>query len=388
MYNRKSVAWLLSGLAAVAFAVGYMAGGSRTPVVATLVPAVAGLVVTALGLLGANPLKRAAASLKAREAQPPGEEDERILARLKEEVAVARELVGKGMVVFVTAYLPGMLLGSLARVNGWMLFERTSPLSEAWGWNEQNSITDLELALDWILLRQQLGDLGCTDDEIAALFQAVRASATSGGAIPVSARSPGNGGPVAEVSDQGSSSAPTEIAQAPEGSEPSPEGEPGPGDDAPSENGNDGASTRRPPDLSEKTKRLADMIDRRREKLGDISPLQKTGEDAAPGDWEGVLENVLTQPGVDVEGAFRLLEFHQVLGLGRDEFLNVVPGMQLDVSLLPVQPGVPVFGQVHFDPGRAGGGEPAVLIHDAYRAQKLHAIKGTLNRLQETRIHD
>jgi uncharacterized membrane protein YfcA len=55
-------AMLLLGIAFVAGTVGYMVGGSGTPVVSVAIPAVFGLVVTAVGLLQANRAKSSSSS--------------------------------------------------------------------------------------------------------------------------------------------------------------------------------------------------------------------------------------------------------------------------------------------------------------------------------------
>jgi hypothetical protein len=165
-----SVRWLLVGLAAVTFTVGYMIGGSQTPVVGAVIPAVFGLLASA-----ASVVRSRSNANKGTNREDPDSEQERVLGESSrfEDSSVwwaSPAVVGKCMLVFGLFFLTGTVVGGLARVNQWLVVPRHAALSESFGLTKADTELDLKSALEWVTLRGALQDTGCTDDELAAIF--------------------------------------------------------------------------------------------------------------------------------------------------------------------------------------------------------------------------
>lgn len=157
---------LVAGIAFVAATIGYMTGGSGTPVVSVAIPAVFGLVVTALGLLQASqPSKELLEYLKV-EGTKADQQPEIIEYRKRSESAPLR--VGVALLVFSTFYMTGVTFGAKVRIEGLLLPNREA---KPFPWlDSSNPPPSLALALEWIALQSRLSDLGYKSEQISVLY--------------------------------------------------------------------------------------------------------------------------------------------------------------------------------------------------------------------------
>ena len=117
MKHQNQTLWLGAGVGSIALVVGYMVGASSTPIVSVAVPAVFGLVLTAVGFLRSSGIDERISALKetldklqsplnAAEALPPDRMAyvEETLQSIKTEMLMTPERMGK-VLVFFTALL-------------------------------------------------------------------------------------------------------------------------------------------------------------------------------------------------------------------------------------------------------------------------------------------
>jgi len=142
-----------------------MVGGSATPVVAIAVPAVFGLVVTAVGMMHTAPSRELVEAIKAL-----GEKSDTVPEivdfRARQRHAPAR--IGLALMAFSLAYLGGATLGASVRINHYLV--TTTPAS-AFPWTSTDlKPPTLDLALQWIALQSRLHELGYDENKIRELY--------------------------------------------------------------------------------------------------------------------------------------------------------------------------------------------------------------------------
>src|SRR4051812_22810641 len=115
---------LVFGVAAIGLTIGYMVGGSATPVVAIAVPAVFGLVVTAVGMIHTAPSKELLEAIKAL-GEKADTAPEILDFRARQRHAPAR--IGVALVAFSLAYLGGATLGASVRINHFLATTPSAP---------------------------------------------------------------------------------------------------------------------------------------------------------------------------------------------------------------------------------------------------------------------
>ena len=157
---------LLVGIAFVAATVGYMAGGSGTPVASVAIPAVFGLAVTALGLLQASqPSKELLEYLKTAGDKADVQPD---IIEYRKRVKDAPGRIGIALIVFSVAYLLAATFGAKVRIDGLLL-----PTKEArefpWAKSDTKPPT-IAAALEWMALQTRLTELGYNSDRISVLY--------------------------------------------------------------------------------------------------------------------------------------------------------------------------------------------------------------------------
>lgn len=158
---------LLFGIASVAAVVGYMAGGSATPVANVAIPAVFGLVVTAVGLLHAGqPGKELVELVQAAE---KNEHAARELLAYRARSASAPVRVGLALVVFAVVYLAAATVGAKVRIERLLA---PLPQAQAFPWEgAAMKPPTLAAALEWMAVQTRLTALGYGRDDIAALYE-------------------------------------------------------------------------------------------------------------------------------------------------------------------------------------------------------------------------
>lgn len=157
---------LLLGIAFVAATVGYMAGGSGTPVASVAIPAVFGLVATALGLLQASqPSKDLLEYLKSVGEKGDSQPD---VVEYRRRVKSAPGRIGIALIVFSIAYLAGATVGAKIRIDG-LLAPKPQASEFPWAKNDTPPPT-IAAALEWMALQARLSELGYEPDRIAVLY--------------------------------------------------------------------------------------------------------------------------------------------------------------------------------------------------------------------------
>ena len=157
---------LLFGIASVAATVGYMAGGSATPVASIAIPAVFGLVVTALGLLQApQPSKELLEYLKSAGEKADSQQD---IVEYRKRTKSAPSRIGLALVVFSCAYLAAATFGAKVRIDN-LLVPKKDAREFPWAKSDTKPPT-INAALEWMALQARLHDLGYDESRIATLY--------------------------------------------------------------------------------------------------------------------------------------------------------------------------------------------------------------------------
>ena len=180
MTPQRQTLWLAVGIGSIALVVGYMVGASSTPVVSVAAPAVFGLVITAVGLLGGGSADKKLDALKellTRAKTTTGEAPEGVsleqvgatLASVRQELSLQAARLGKMLVVFALFYVLGLSFGTYARVTNLYAphVSRRLPWDGADAAGRPPTPAD---AIDWINLQEQLLALGYTQEQIADIY--------------------------------------------------------------------------------------------------------------------------------------------------------------------------------------------------------------------------
>ena len=157
---------LLLGIAFVAATVGYMAGGSGTPVASVAIPAVFGLVVTALGLLqAAQPNKDLLEYLKSSGEKADTQPD---IVEYRKRTKSAPARIGIALIVFSSAYLVAATFGAKVRIDN-VLAPKKEAREFPWAKSDTKPPT-IAAALEWMALQARLNELGYETDRISVLY--------------------------------------------------------------------------------------------------------------------------------------------------------------------------------------------------------------------------
>jgi hypothetical protein len=185
MKLRRQIAWLGIGIGSIAMVVGYMVGGSQTPVVSVAVPVVFGLVITALGFVGGSGSDKKLDALnefldRAKTGLPIGDgaetfdlgelkRVENTVNSIKEQIALTPERIGKVLVLFTAFYVIGLSFGTYARVRNLYAARLVKKLPWESGINVRRPPTSAD-AIDWINLQEQLLEAGYTPEQVADVY--------------------------------------------------------------------------------------------------------------------------------------------------------------------------------------------------------------------------
>jgi hypothetical protein len=154
------------GVASIGATIGYMVGGSSSPVVSVAIPAIFGLVVTGIGLMQvATPNKDLLEFIKAH-----GSDAETVpeIKTYRTESKKAPGRIGLTLIVFSVAYLAAATLGAKVRIDNWLVTHHSAP---AFPWaSKETKPPTIEGALEWIALQHRLRDLGYAEKNILELY--------------------------------------------------------------------------------------------------------------------------------------------------------------------------------------------------------------------------
>ncbi|HRX00261.1 MAG TPA: hypothetical protein P5280_12270 [Cyclobacteriaceae bacterium] len=159
---------LLVGIAAIAGPMGYMVGGSGSPVISVALPAVFGLVAIAVGLFQPNfPSKE---QLELFSALQQNASLSSYLESLKKNHERAPLMIGLALLTFGIVYLAGTILGTTARIHHWFAPTATSSAPPAFPWVSATKPVTARAALEWIALQDKLLKRGYSHSDIADLY--------------------------------------------------------------------------------------------------------------------------------------------------------------------------------------------------------------------------
>ncbi|MDD1780954.1 hypothetical protein LRP49_07030 [Enterovibrio sp. ZSDZ35] len=152
---------LIIGLSITGLSVGYMVGGSATPVVSIVIPLIFGLVVTGFGLL--QPYK----ALKDLPEGIAGNQElaATLIDKMEQNAASVKRTLGTTLIFFSLFYLIGTLVGTTARTQQWF----APPKEPTFPWKTE-APKNIKVALDWITLQSSLKSLGYSDEQIEQLY--------------------------------------------------------------------------------------------------------------------------------------------------------------------------------------------------------------------------
>jgi hypothetical protein len=175
--DRSSIA-LLVGLAMVGLVMGYMTGGSATPVVGAVIPAVG-----ALGTLGLEFLKSRAAEtrrdqLKDALAATPNERDQATLASALAAAQPARTSgrdIGFALIAMSAGFFIGSLGGTYARTHDVFAPRHAAQAPLPWEnkkeWEAKNCNLTSDAMMRFVLLRRDLAAMGYSAAQTATFLE-------------------------------------------------------------------------------------------------------------------------------------------------------------------------------------------------------------------------
>lgn len=158
---------LLLGISAIAAPLGFMVGGSATPVVGIILPAIFGLVVTAVSLYPTKfPSKE---QLEIFTELQKNELLTQYLELIKDQQSKAPLKIGLILIVFGVVYQLGAITGITARTHQWFLPEQK--VAPKFPWSLSKTPVSTATAFEWITLQSGLLTLGYTNEQISELYQ-------------------------------------------------------------------------------------------------------------------------------------------------------------------------------------------------------------------------
>lgn len=158
---------LLLGIAAIAAPLGFMVGGSATPVVGIALPAIFGLVATAIGLFQTTWPSKEHAELVV--LASTNADIRSHLESMKSRLASTPRNIGLALILFSAAYTSSAILGIRARTEDW--FSVPQPEAPEFPWASSKKPPTIESALQWIVLQADLRTAGYTDLQISTLYE-------------------------------------------------------------------------------------------------------------------------------------------------------------------------------------------------------------------------
>ena len=160
--------WLNIGIGLIAAALGYMVGSSQTPVASVVIPAVFGLIVTAIGFLKSTDMEKGLESIKEAIGKDDVTKVQGILNNIQREITTNPERMGKILVVFTILYVGGLYIGTRARNDDWFV-PRKEPMQLPWAGISTPPPSALD-AINWIALQEQLTQLGYNSQQIQEIY--------------------------------------------------------------------------------------------------------------------------------------------------------------------------------------------------------------------------
>lgn len=157
---------LLLGIGCVGIMLGYMVGGSSSPVISIAVPTIFGLVITALGLMKApQPSKNLLKFLRSYGADASSIPE---IKDFRNRNQLAPNLIGLTLIIFSCTFFIAAYYGSESRIKNHS--ELDAALEFPWSDNTTKPLT-INSALGWIALQQRLYEIGYDHARIKELYE-------------------------------------------------------------------------------------------------------------------------------------------------------------------------------------------------------------------------
>lgn len=162
--------WLVSGVALVGLTIGYMSGGSQTPVVSAAIPVIFGLVATAFAVLQTKSGKISNTSSRPTSPLHPHlalRRDEKRQLTLIASAHLQRN-IGICLVTFSIGFLVGAHCGAYVRLHD-VLRPQAAPADFAW--KSLEPPPSVEAALQWLAIQQRMETAGYSANQIGEIYQ-------------------------------------------------------------------------------------------------------------------------------------------------------------------------------------------------------------------------
>lgn len=167
---RTTSGWLVAGVALVGVMIGYMSGGSQTPVVSAAIPVIFGLVATAFAVL------RTKGRHSAQHHREPAVLLHPTFALRRQEKnrlevlssAHLHKNIGIFLVTFSIGFLVGAHCGAYVRLHDIL---RPQTLRTDFAWRSQEPPPSVETALLWLAIQQRMEIAGYSENQVREIYQ-------------------------------------------------------------------------------------------------------------------------------------------------------------------------------------------------------------------------
>ncbi|MNQ86291.1 hypothetical protein D3C85_1014810 [compost metagenome] len=165
---RTISAWLVLGVGLVGLTIGYMSGGSNTPVAGVAIPVLFGLMATVFAVLQAKK-DRTDASISPEQSAPADDHEADGGRNMAFRHLPLHRNVGVCLVVFSLGFLAGAHIGAYVRVHELM---RPKPLAPMLPWKAgDDPPPSVESALQWVAVQRELVSLGFDANQIDSFYR-------------------------------------------------------------------------------------------------------------------------------------------------------------------------------------------------------------------------
>lgn len=167
---RTTSGWLVAGVALVGVMIGYMSGGSQTPVVSAAIPVIFGLVATAFAVLRMQG-KHSAYRHRESTVSPHSTFAMRRLEKNRLTALSSAHLqrnIGICLVTFSIGFLVEAHCGAYVRLHDVL---RPETLRTDFAWRSQDPPPSVETALLWLAIQQRMEAAGYSERQVREMYQ-------------------------------------------------------------------------------------------------------------------------------------------------------------------------------------------------------------------------
>jgi len=162
--------WLVAGVALVGVTIGYMSGGSQTPVASAAIPVIFGLAATAIAVLQTK--GRRVEQTRTRKLPPLVPDIALYRQELKRSAMAAaagvQRNIGICLVTFSAGFLIGAHCGAYVRLHDVL---RPQPMPSDFAWKTTERPPSVEAALQWLAVQQRMELGGYSANQVGEMYQ-------------------------------------------------------------------------------------------------------------------------------------------------------------------------------------------------------------------------